>query len=224
MARPRLHDRRHRLRSVRPADADGLDAVTLAAVARELALTTTALYRCRHQTGADRGHDRCHNRLAPRVPAAPGKPMRARGRWPRRTLPRPPVARRRPAGGDASAAPAVCLARRPRLRGRRHPGGTWHPDAPGVDAPVLGCSSMRSFAGMSTSASIRPRPRLAPSKGSHRHPRLAARLARDWSDTERELTHAIDVVSPARRRRPQPEEGARRQAPDEGGVARRVRR
>lgn len=198
--------------AVRLADADGLDAVTLAAVARELALTTTALYRyvdtkpvlIEVMTDAAIG-------LAPRVP---GRTWQARARAWALAL----AARYRAHPWLAAVQPAG-MPRCPQLYawldvlvsavdGTPAEPGT--PDAPGVDALRLGLlldAVIRGYVDLGVDPA--PPPGWLVEGISTRHPRLAARLARDWSDTERELTHAIDVVLAGAAATPQPEEGRR---------------
>lgn len=171
------------------ADRGGLEGVTLAAVASELGLTTTALYR--HVDAKDDLYELM-------VDAAFGDP--------------PPVT-----GGswqERARAWALALADRYRrhawLAGVRVAGVQRRPSLYAWTDALLGALEGAPRAGdgfrlaLLLDAVVRglssvgvdgelPAPWLSEAIG-RRHPRLAAAMARDWSDADEELTEAVDVV------------------------------
>ncbi|MFN8031503.1 MAG: helix-turn-helix domain-containing protein [Dermatophilaceae bacterium] len=171
------------------ADEAGLEAVTLAAVAGRLGLTTTALYRY---------VDTKESLLEILLDAALGGPpdeltgatWQERVRvWThaltRRYARHPWLARIQPAGQP----------RHPSLYAWLDALVTTVAHEPGIDGMRLGLlldALVRAFAGLRAPAAAPPA-WLGPALAA-RHPALAGQLGRDWSDIDAEFDAALDVV------------------------------
>lgn len=175
--------------AVRLADRSGLESVTLGAVAAELGLTTTALYRY-----VDAKEDLLELMLdaafgAPPTLGGPTWQERARA-W---ALALADCYRRHPWLGLVRV---TGVPRRPSLYAWTDALVGSLDDAPaGLDRMRLALLLDAVVRGLAVvGGGDEPPPLWLAEAIGRRHPRLAAELARDWSDTEDELRAAVDVV------------------------------